>query len=236
MGYGAGMVGVPGYGMPAAAESSSPVLLVSNFPPDRVGCRELFNLFGNYGFIVRIKILSNKPNVAMVQFKDGKQAALAMSNLKNTRLFGTTLEVISSKHPTISPTSPASLPPEHRDKVLECETTGLNRCGPEGILVQPGDVGALWGREPRGVSKSACPPTDVLHVGNLAAQTSEDGVCMFLSQIRRVVGSRRITTTLKHMVLVQFESVEAAVEVMCMLHNSALDGNHVRLSFTRNKI
>lgn len=43
---------------------------------------KLFNLFSLYGNIVRIKILRNKPDHALVEMADGLQAELAVTYLK----------------------------------------------------------------------------------------------------------------------------------------------------------
>lgn len=43
---------------------------------------KLFNLFSMYGNIVRIKILKNKPDHALIQMADGLQAELAVLYLK----------------------------------------------------------------------------------------------------------------------------------------------------------
>lgn len=43
---------------------------------------KLFNLFSLYGNIVRIKVLRNKPDHALVEMADGLQAELAVHYLK----------------------------------------------------------------------------------------------------------------------------------------------------------
>jgi hypothetical protein len=48
----------------------------------QVDADKLFNLFSNYGNIVRIKFLHNKPDHALIQMGDGLQAELAVSYLK----------------------------------------------------------------------------------------------------------------------------------------------------------
>ena len=48
----------------------------------QVDADKLFNLFSNYGNIVRIKFLHNKPDHALVQMGDGLQAELAVHYLK----------------------------------------------------------------------------------------------------------------------------------------------------------
>ena len=48
----------------------------------KIEADKLFNLFSNYGNIVRIKILHNKPDHALIQMGDGFQAELAFNYLK----------------------------------------------------------------------------------------------------------------------------------------------------------
>jgi polypyrimidine tract-binding protein 2 len=48
----------------------------------RIDEDKLFNLFSVYGNIVRIKLLRNKPDHALIQMGDGLQAELAVNFLK----------------------------------------------------------------------------------------------------------------------------------------------------------
>lgn len=48
----------------------------------RIDEDKLFNLFSLYGNIVRIKLLRNKPDHALIQMGDGLQAELAVNFLK----------------------------------------------------------------------------------------------------------------------------------------------------------
>lgn len=59
-------------------------VLLMTFPllSQRIDEDKLFNLFSIYGNIVRIKILRNKPDHALVQMSDGFQAELAVHFLK----------------------------------------------------------------------------------------------------------------------------------------------------------
>ncbi|CAL2276406.1 unnamed protein product [Prunus armeniaca] len=58
-------------------------VLVSNLNPDKIDEDKLFNLFSIYGNIVRIKLLRNKPDHALVQMGDGFQSELAVHFLKD---------------------------------------------------------------------------------------------------------------------------------------------------------
>lgn len=55
---------------------------VNFFFLQRIDEDKLFNLFSIYGNIVRIKLLRNKPDHALVQMGDGFQAELAVHFLK----------------------------------------------------------------------------------------------------------------------------------------------------------
>ena len=56
--------------------------LIIPFYVQKVDEDRLFNLFSLYGNIVRIKILRNKPDHALVEMVDGLQAELAVHYLK----------------------------------------------------------------------------------------------------------------------------------------------------------
>ncbi|KAH7671229.1 HnRNP-L/PTB protein [Dioscorea alata] len=57
-------------------------ILVSNLNPDKIDEDKLFNLFSMYGNIVRIKLLRNKPDHALIEMEDGFQAELGVHFLK----------------------------------------------------------------------------------------------------------------------------------------------------------
>ncbi|KAI4803912.1 hypothetical protein KUCAC02_025559 [Chaenocephalus aceratus] len=77
------------------------VLLVSNLNPESVTPHCLFILFGVYGDVMRVKILFNKKENALIQMSDCTQAQLAMSHLNGQRLHGRAMRVTSSKHTTV---------------------------------------------------------------------------------------------------------------------------------------
>ncbi|KAJ8374775.1 hypothetical protein SKAU_G00053550 [Synaphobranchus kaupii] len=74
------------------------VMLVSNLNPERVTPQCLFILFGVYGDVMRVKILFNKKENALVQMADATQAQLAMSHLNGQKLHGKAFRVTLSKH------------------------------------------------------------------------------------------------------------------------------------------
>jgi polypyrimidine tract-binding protein 2 len=58
------------------------ILVLNSSALQKINEDKLFNLFSLYGNIVRIKILRNKPDHALVEMADGFQAELAVHYLK----------------------------------------------------------------------------------------------------------------------------------------------------------
>uniref|UniRef100_A0A3Q2EH95 Polypyrimidine tract binding protein 1 n=1 Tax=Cyprinodon variegatus TaxID=28743 RepID=A0A3Q2EH95_CYPVA len=56
---------------------------------------------GVYGDVMRVKILFNKKENALVQMSDSTQAQLAMSHLNGQRLHGSPLRITLSKHTSV---------------------------------------------------------------------------------------------------------------------------------------
>ncbi|RWW46300.1 hypothetical protein BHE74_00047777 [Ensete ventricosum] len=84
MGNAAAIAAAFGGGLPPGVTGTNDrcTILVTNLNPDKIDEDKLFNLFSVYGNIVRIKLLRNKPDHALVQMADGFQAELAVHFLK----------------------------------------------------------------------------------------------------------------------------------------------------------
>jgi len=78
------------------------VLLVNNLTPDKITPDKLFILFGVYGDVLRVKILFNKRDTAMIQFASPQGAHLAHLHLNHLFLHSKEITVTPSKHPEIS--------------------------------------------------------------------------------------------------------------------------------------
>jgi polypyrimidine tract-binding protein 2 len=91
--------------MNAASSQFNSVLLVSNLNEEKINCTSLFNLFSSYGNVMRVKILHNKPDHALVQMGDYAQASTAMHYLKGLVLWDKPMDINFSKHSYISSTS-----------------------------------------------------------------------------------------------------------------------------------
>lgn len=75
------MGGYDAYGMPQQQHGAPCVVLVNKLDPENTTPDMLFTLFGVYGDVIRVKILFNKRDTALVQFASSMQARHAQENL-----------------------------------------------------------------------------------------------------------------------------------------------------------
>ncbi|KAK6033475.1 hnRNP-L/PTB/hephaestus splicing factor family protein [Ostertagia ostertagi] len=78
--------------------SITSVVLVSNLDENKVSPDALFTLFGVYGDVVRVKILYNKKDNALIQYSEPQQAQSAMQHLDKIRWHDRVIRVAPSKH------------------------------------------------------------------------------------------------------------------------------------------
>ncbi|XP_034035150.1 polypyrimidine tract-binding protein 1-like isoform X2 [Thalassophryne amazonica] len=194
------------------------VLLVSNLNPERVTPHCLFILFGVYGDVLRVKILFNKKENALVQMTDGTQAQLAMSHLNGQRLHGKPLRVTLSKHATVQ------LPREgHEDQGLtkDYSNSPLHR------FKKPGSKNY----------SNIFPPSATLHLSNIPPSVVEDDLKLLFASSGAMVKAFKFFQKDHKMALIQLGSVEEAIESLINFHNQDLGENHhLRVSFSKSSI
>ncbi|KAM0909306.1 hypothetical protein ACQ4PT_014881 [Festuca glaucescens] len=182
-------------------------LIVSNLNTEQTNEDKLFNLFSLYGNIVRIKVLRNKPDHALVEMADGFQSELAVHYLKGAMLFGNKLEVNYSKYPTITPSADAH----------EYTNSSLNRFNSNVVKNY----------------RHCCAPTKMIHISALSQDISEDAILTHVSEHGSVVGTKLFEVNGKRQALVLFETEEEATEALVSKHASSLEGNTIRISFSQ---
>ncbi|KAJ6920273.1 polypyrimidine tract-binding protein [Populus alba x Populus x berolinensis] len=182
-------------------------ILVSNLNPDRIDEDKLFNLFSLYGNIVRIKLLRNKPDHALVQMGDGFQAELAVHFLKGAMLFGKRLEVNFSKHPNITQGADTH----------EYMHSNLNR----------------FNRNAAKNYRYCCSPTKMIHLSTLPQVITEDEIVSLVEEHGTVVNTKLFEMNGKKQALVLFETEEEATEALVCKHATSLAGSIVRISFSQ---
>ncbi|KAJ4921215.1 hypothetical protein JOQ06_019473 [Pogonophryne albipinna] len=194
------------------------VLLVSNLNPERVTPHCLFILFGVYGDVMRVKILFNKKENALVQMSDCTQAQLAMSHLSGQQLHGKPLRITPSKHTSVQ------LPREgHEDQGLtkDYSNSPLHR------FKKPGSKNY----------SNIFPPSATLHLSNIPPSVVEDDLKMLFSTSGAMVKAFKFFQKDHKMALIQMGSVEEAIESLIEFHNHDLGENHhLRVSFSKSSI
>ncbi|KAJ4701084.1 polypyrimidine tract-binding protein 3 [Melia azedarach] len=182
-------------------------VLVSNLNSDRIDEDKLFNLFSLYGNIIRIKILRNKPDHALVQMGDGFQAELAVHFLKGALLFGKQLEVNFSKHPNITQGADTH----------EYMNSNLNR----------------FNRNAAKNYRYCCSPTKMIHLSTLPQDITEDEIISHLEEHGTIVNTKLFEMNGKKQALVLFETEQQATEALVCKHASSLGGSIIRISFSQ---
>lgn len=92
-------LGTLAYGQQALGPT---VLIVSGLDESRVNPDILFTLFGVYGDVIRVKIMFNRKDTALIQFQLHSGAELASQNLNGVFLFGKQMKVNFSKHQQVA--------------------------------------------------------------------------------------------------------------------------------------
>ncbi|GMY29480.1 polypyrimidine tract-binding protein homolog 3 [Fagus crenata] len=182
-------------------------VLVSNLNPDRIDEDKLFNLFSVYGNIVRIKLLRNKPDHALIQMGDGLQAELAVNFLKGAMLFGKPLEVNFSKHPNITQGADTH----------EYINSNLNR----------------FNRNAHKNYRYCCSPTKMIHLSTLPQDVTEEEIVSHLEEHGTIVNTKLFEMNGKKQALVLFETEEQATEALVCKHATSLAGSIIRISFSQ---
>lgn len=182
-------------------------ILVSNLNTEKIDEDKLFNLFSIYGNIMRIKILRNKPDHALIQMGDGFQAELAVHYLKGAMLFGKRMEVNYSKHPQITSA------PDTRDY----SSSNLNR----------------FNRNMVKNYRYCCAPTKMIHISSLPPDVTEDDIISHLEPHGNVVNSKLFEVNGKKQALLLFENEEQSTEALVSKHTTTIDGLTVRISFSQ---
>ncbi|CAG5127996.1 unnamed protein product [Candidula unifasciata] len=216
MGGGMGNMGGMGGGMNqgGGGGSGTPCILVSNLDEDKVTPDALFQLFGVYGNVHRVKILFNKKDNALIQMADPSQAQQAITYLDKARLWGKQLRVAPSKH-----------------QLIQMPKDGQSDAG-----LTKDYVNSHHHRFKRAASKNYIfPPTSVLHLYNVST-LEEDDIRSLFSQYGTVKAFKFFNNDRK-MALLEMSSVEEATLALMGLHNYQVEDNlHMRVSFSRSTI
>jgi len=194
------------------------VLIVSGLHPERCSPDILFTLFGVYGDVIRVKILYNKKDTALIQMANSQQAETAVIHLNNCPLHGKTIQVNFSRHASISLPRAGS---EQESSHLTKDYTGspLHRYKVAGSKNY----------------QHITAPSPILHLSNLPQNATEELITDIFSQYGNVASFKFFEKD-KRMALVQMENLADAVECLVMLHNYRIGETNIRVSFSQKPV
>lgn len=190
------------------------VLIVNGLDPERVTPDVLFTLFGVYGDVLRVKILYNKTDTALIQFASPQQAETALANLNQAPLFGRLLSANFSKHHTIA----------------------MPREGTEGAHLTKDYTGSPLHRFKVAGSKNfqhIFPPGPVLHISNIPPTATEDDLKNLFTQYGHVLSFRFFAKD-RRMGHIEMSSTTEGIEALLFTHNAQLHDHNLRVTFSKN--
>lgn len=197
-------------------EKQSPVLHVLGIENKEVTTKMLFNIFSNFGNIVKLIFIKTRA-VALVEFENISSAAMAKESLHNVAFFGKPLRITFSKYPKIQ------LQPGQEEKY------------PEQLII--GEEKLF--RFKQGKNIVIAPPSCTLHVSNLTKESCKDKKS--ISDLFGMYGEVKAVKSLfgengKNMCLIKMKSMEECLKVMAQLHDTEFGGRKLQISFSRSKI
>lgn len=199
---------------------SGPVLLSSNLDEQLATPEALFTLFGVFGDVVRVKILFNKKDNALIQMADANQAQVAQSYLDKQKVFGKVIRVTRSKHQSVQ------MPREGNQSDVGLTKDFTN--SPLHRFKFPGSRNYL----------NIYPPSNTLHISNIPP-TIDDVALQeaFKQQCGFEYSSFKFFPKDKKMALMKFNSIEHATIALIKMHNFQIsDENNLRVSFSKGNL
>lgn len=197
--------------------AGSPVLLVSNLNEEFCTPESLFTLFGVYGDVLRVKILFNKKDSALINFSNCQQANTALMNLDRCKLWSKQVRVFPSKHSTVQ--MPKDGQPDS-GLTKDFSSSPLHR------FKKPGSKNF----------NNIFPPSQTLHLSNIPPSVQEQ-------EIRDLFGAYGTVRNFKFfqkdrkMALIQMDTVDEAIAGLIAMHNYQMAENmHLRCTFSKATI
>lgn len=197
----------------------SKVVYVRGLDDLSITIRFILNVFGNFGNVLKIIFLRNKSS-CLIEFEQLEQATKSKDSLDNISLLGQTIRVFYSNYETIN----------LRDQKF---------CESEDVFVNE----EINFRFKPNSQISFNPPSQILHVSNLKAETCCEAVMGDVFSAYGKIEATKIVSqdnlkklSSKYMCLIKFSKLEEALIAMGFLHGTDLLGRKMVLSFTRSKI
>lgn len=199
----------------APLQPGATVLLCSNLNEEAVTCDDLFTLFGVYGDVMRVKILFNKKDHALIQLADPSMASNALEHLSNAILHGKAIHIAPSKHASITGPKSNAVDDTEANLTKDYSDSPLHRF-----------------RRSRGKNfQNIFMPIKTLHLANISEDSGEE-------DIRKMFGEHGTVADFKffhndnRQAMLQMADVEQAILTLIRCHNQ----NHIKVSFAKKEM
>lgn len=182
---------------------------------------QIFNLFGYYGDVQRVKILFTKRDTALVQFQTSQQAQLAASNLQDCPFNGAFLKVNISKFPEVTPSQDGT---DEKGNILTKEFSK----SPDHRYRQRSFMNI----------KNINPPSQVVHVANISDDVTDEALSSLFATAQAPntpVPTVEFFKKSHNQAYVCMASVADAVRALVAFHSYTLGRYPLRVSFSHRE-
>merc|ERR1711997_1143413 len=195
-----------GPSLPPVGHDNGVCILVSQIPDEMANPDSISNLFGHYGDVMKVKILHNKKDCALIQMSKPPQAALCRQFLDQQKIDNNTLCVSFSRINGIR------MPTENDNNTKDfTNLKGVHRFRNHTIAQK--------------LTKNLCHPTAMLHVANMPDDFKAIDLQKYLVEGGLTVKDcQDCGKEGSGMALVQLASEQEAIKALTKFHNVTPEG------------
>lgn len=233
-------------------KNQTPVVICYHLPQD-ITVQKLFNLFSLYGTVIRIKILRDKPDTALVQYSDPFYASLAYNFLQNARVMGNELQIAfsinhevklpaSSSNHSNSSSSWNNRYPALNANIANCDVNHNDEqesVDTKTKTFQVKDQRYGQGDDIEKYVKGASRPTGTLFVANVPENATEAEIRKIFSvygNVHKVVFKPPRENVKTQMVVVAMNNEAQALNALMNLHNTPLHSRYIKVAFSKTVV
>lgn len=218
-------------------KSQTPVIICYNLPSD-INVNKLFNLFSLYGSVIRIKILREKPDTALVQFSDSFYASLACYYLQNAVIGGNEIQIDFSKNQEVKvPSNSANYNGSNQFFNSERNEENDMDVKTRSFQIKEQRYGQL--DEVEKYIKGACRPTSTLFVANVSEGVNEDDIRKLFEEfgkVNKVVFKPPKEGSKTQMAVVSMATEVEALNGLINLHNASVNNRLIKVAFSKSVV
>jgi len=199
-----------GPSLPPVGHDNGVCILVSQIPDEMANPDSISNLFGHYGDVMKVKVLHNKKDCALIQMAKPHQAALCRQFLDQQKIDNNTLCVSFSRIQGIRMPTEIDIENDKNTKDFT-NIKGVHRFRNHMIAAK--------------LSKNLCHPTAMLHVANMPDEFKAIDLQKYLVEEGLTVKDcQDCGKEGSGMALVQMATEQEAIKALAKFHNVTPEG------------